>query len=162
MTPEAARALGLERPVGAVVIGIAPRSPAEDAGIKLGEAIVRFGDRPVRDVYALRVLVANARPGTKVDLDVAGDGGARKVAVEVGELPRDAARAAREPRPAESIAAAVDLGISVGELTPELRTKYGIAESERGLVILGVAPDGLAARGACGKGPSSARSTASP
>jgi len=164
LTPEAARSLGLERTAGAAVVGVSPRSPAAEAGVEVGEAIVRFGDRPVRDVYALRVLVANARPGTRVDLEIAGCGGARRVAVEIGELPRDAARASaraargrerereRERDKDRSSAGEVDLGLAVGVLTPEVRGRYGISESERGLVVLRVAPEGLAARGGVREG----------
>jgi S1-C subfamily serine protease len=60
----AVRAHGLEAKSGVLVTGVEPDSPAERAGLKPGDIIVRFADRAVSGVDDLHRLLATDRIGT--------------------------------------------------------------------------------------------------
>ncbi|MFP3506073.1 trypsin-like peptidase domain-containing protein [Burkholderia sp. SIMBA_062] len=63
-----AAAFGLPRPVGALVNGVDPGSPAAAAGVKPGDVIVQLGDKPIGRSAELNDLAAALPPGGKVPL----------------------------------------------------------------------------------------------
>jgi TPR repeat protein len=65
-------ALSLGRPAtdGALVTEASAASPAAEAGIRFGDIIVAFNDRPIRRTDELRQQVATAAPGMQVVLEV--------------------------------------------------------------------------------------------
>jgi Do/DeqQ family serine protease len=70
ITPELAESLGLSGTRGAIVGGIERGSPAERAGIRLGDVIVRVGERAVPDMNAALVAIADIPPGKNVAVTV--------------------------------------------------------------------------------------------
>ena len=54
VTPEVARQLGLEKAQGVVVEGVAPGSPASEAGVRAGDVIEQVNNKPVRGVSELQ------------------------------------------------------------------------------------------------------------
>lgn len=130
---EAAQALGLPRPGGALVGGFSADSVAEKAGIQRGDVILKFGDTPINRSSDLPPAVGATRPGTRVDVTVFRDGRERVLTVTVGELPRDATaqsgsagEGGRTP--------ANPLGLDVEDLTAEQREQLGL-KSDEGVVI---------------------------
>ncbi|WP_175852905.1 trypsin-like peptidase domain-containing protein [Burkholderia anthina] len=63
-----AAAFGLPRPAGALVNGVDPGSPAAAAGVKPGDVIVQFGDKPIGRSAELNDLAAALPPGGKAPL----------------------------------------------------------------------------------------------
>ncbi|HIJ91342.1 MAG TPA: DegQ family serine endoprotease [Deltaproteobacteria bacterium] len=53
LTPELATALGITDKHGVLVTGVEPNSPAAEAGLRKGDLILEFNQRPVRDVKSL-------------------------------------------------------------------------------------------------------------
>jgi len=87
LTPDVAQTLGLTEQRGAVVDGVVPGSPAERAGLRKGDVIVAFGDRPVMSPADLSRRIAGQPPGQRVQLTIV-RAGARSIAtVELGRLP---------------------------------------------------------------------------
>jgi serine protease DegQ len=70
ITPELAESLGLPGTRGAIVGGIERGSPAERAGIRLGDVIVSVGGRPVADLAATLNAIADVPPGRTVPVKV--------------------------------------------------------------------------------------------
>jgi serine protease DegQ len=66
ITPELAESLGLAGTRGAIVGGIERGSPAERGGIRLGDVIVKVGERPVPDMNAALNAIADIPPGKTV------------------------------------------------------------------------------------------------
>ncbi len=69
--------LGPTAPVssGALVVTVVSGTPAEDAGIQVGDAITSFGGQPISTPEALTRLVQSERPGDQVEVgwvDVSG------------------------------------------------------------------------------------------
>ena len=70
ITPELAESLNLSGTRGAIVGGIERGSPAERAGIRLGDVIVGVGDRQVGDLTATLNAIADIPPGKTVQVRV--------------------------------------------------------------------------------------------
>ncbi|MDR3234304.1 MAG: trypsin-like peptidase domain-containing protein [Planctomycetaceae bacterium] len=70
-----------EKPQGTVIVGFAPNSPARDAGLEIGDIIVRWGDKQVNDPLHLSHIVVLSSPGTKVPVEIFRKG--QKITVEV-------------------------------------------------------------------------------
>nr|WP_276536515.1 trypsin-like peptidase domain-containing protein [Burkholderia multivorans] len=63
-----AAALGLPRASGALVDGVEAGSPAAVAGVRAGDVIVQFGDRPVAGAAELNDLAATFAPGEQAPM----------------------------------------------------------------------------------------------
>ncbi|MBU9541664.1 trypsin-like peptidase domain-containing protein [Burkholderia multivorans] len=63
-----AAALGLPRASGALVDGVEAGSPAAVAGVRAGDIIVQFGDRPVAGAAELNDLAATLAPGEQAPM----------------------------------------------------------------------------------------------
>jgi serine protease DegQ len=92
VTPELAESLGLAGTRGAIVGGIERGSPADRAGIRLGDVIVGVGERPVADLAGTLNAIADIPPGKTVQVKVLRKNQELTVAVTVGR---------RKPRAAE-------------------------------------------------------------
>jgi S1-C subfamily serine protease len=78
--------------VGALVRGVTPNTPAEQAGIAPGDIILRVDDKPLASDMSLSDLIGQYRPGDRVTLLVWRGGNARSVDVVLGQHPDDATR----------------------------------------------------------------------
>jgi Do/DeqQ family serine protease len=88
LTPAIARQKGLRAVVGVLVTQVRSGSPAEQAGIKPGDIIVRFNGEILENPNSLQRLLASLRAGTRVQLGVVRDGREYPpVAVDVANLP---------------------------------------------------------------------------
>ncbi|MEW5725117.1 MAG: trypsin-like peptidase domain-containing protein [Thermodesulfobacteriota bacterium] len=86
VTPEAAKTYGLTEAQGALVADVAPGSPAAQADIKQGDIILSFDGQPVRESSDLPNLVASARVGTRVPLELFRQGRLVSKWIVIGEL----------------------------------------------------------------------------
>jgi Do/DeqQ family serine protease len=74
LTPELARAMGLDVRHGAVVTRVPPGSPAARAGLRPGDLVVTVDGRPVRSASQLRIAIGLMGPNANVDLGVVRNG----------------------------------------------------------------------------------------
>ena len=70
LTPSLAQSFGLSSPHGALIAQVMKHSPAEKAGLKRGDVVLKYGDKIIRSGDALRNDVANTKTGTEVKLTV--------------------------------------------------------------------------------------------
>ena len=68
ITPSLADAMGLTNDEGVVVTKVVPGSPADKAGIKVGDIIEKLNGKGIRSAQQLRNTLGITRPGTPVDL----------------------------------------------------------------------------------------------
>jgi serine protease Do len=87
LTPQIAKQLGLKDLRGAVVTDVRPGGPAEQAGIKPGDVIVKWNEQPVEDRTALQFLIAGSEVGSNVECTIIRDGQAQTKKVHVAEHP---------------------------------------------------------------------------
>ena len=69
---------------GLLISGIAADSAAEQAGLLVGDVLVRFNDRPLGDVEDLQDLLASAQPGGVVPLAVLRGGSMHQTELTIG------------------------------------------------------------------------------
>lgn len=85
LTSDMAEHLGLEHVGGAIISAVTPGSAADRAGLKRGDIIEALGGQPVRDTNSLRNRVAEAAPGSTVDVTIVRDKSRRHVTVTLDE-----------------------------------------------------------------------------
>ncbi len=76
-----------------VIEGIADRSPAAAAGLRVGDVVVKLGDRPVGNRFDVERALWNYQPGESIQAVVSRDGHEARVTLKLcGNDPADAAR----------------------------------------------------------------------
>jgi serine protease Do len=118
MDEDLAKAVGLDRPKGALVGQVVPGSPGEKAGLKAGDVILSVDGRLVPHMEDLPRMIAPHQPGTNVSLQVWRDRAARTMTVTLAPLKDETAHNDQdEGGPAEPGAksSSSSLGIAVGE-----------------------------------------------
>lgn len=85
-----AQSLGLRIVRGAVIDDVAPGSPAERAGLRRNDVIVRVEDRPVANAGSVQASVGVAQPGSSLRIVYLRDGheASTTLGVEGGDAPR--------------------------------------------------------------------------
>jgi serine protease Do len=134
VTEEIARAFSLNRVQGALISDIIPGSPAEKAGLKQGDIILRFGGKDVKDSRQLQLLVAEETVGKNVALDIFRDGKPAKLQVTLGNQESEAAAKPGSAEPRSGW-----LGMTVEELPDNMRMN-GLS----GVLVTDLEPDGVA------------------
>jgi serine protease Do len=140
VNPDLARSFGLENPSGALIAGVVADSPAQKAGLKTGDVIVAFGDKPITDSADLPPLVGTTKPGVTVPVTVIRNGKRETLKVEIKELPEKVSSMLSS---AESeTQGETRLNIVVSDLTPQQRKQLQVASG--GVLVQAVEP-GIAA-----------------
>jgi serine protease Do len=142
VTPSLASALGLPKPIGALVASVEPNSPGAKAGVEAGDLIEQFDGKPVTDMKTLPRLVGATAAGKSVDLTVLRHGKEVAIHATVGSL-ADGKLAANDQGDGTSQKGA--LGLSLAPLAPEARERLGLNDQTKGVLIARVQPDGPAA-----------------
>jgi serine protease Do len=145
LEPPIRKVLRYEGDDGALVIGVEPGSPAEEAGIQAGDVIMSYGGRRVRNYTHLLAIVQASRVGEAVELKVWRDGGMLEIKVVIGEsVPAnfdqdaDSAPSTLDAKQVERVLYA--MGIEVRALSiPERMRGYS------GVLVTSLQPTGLAA-----------------
>jgi serine protease Do len=79
---------GLREGFGVVIVEVMKETPAEASGLKTGDVVVAFRERPVVDTRTLQRLVASTAAGETLPLTVLRrDDGRHRIAVRVGVMP---------------------------------------------------------------------------
>ena len=143
VTSDLAASLGLKEARGILISSVTPGGPAEKAGLKMGDVILKLNGKDVNDSNELRNTVAAMPPGTEVTLTILRDGKQQDVRVRLGELTPETARGQQQGGGGDTGAR---LGISVVPLTPDLAAQLGLRRGTQGLVIQDVDPSGPAAQ----------------
>jgi serine protease Do len=139
ITPEIAETIGVKE--GILVSQIAPGSPAEKAGLKVGDIIVAIDGEKVREVRELQFRVMKTPPGTEITLTILRGGKEQTIKAKVGEMPEEVSFG----QPREQ---AGELGLSLRDLSPEEVRRFGV----KGVFVDGVAPGSLAQRSGLRRG----------
>jgi serine protease Do len=141
LTSDLAESFHYDRHDGVLIDDVTAKSPADKAGLRTGDIVIGFNGHPVSDANQLRNAVAAQKPNSKVDIEVIRDGKPVMLKVSVGLLKDDIRHESIYPESEPNDA----LGVSVDEISPELRNQFKIPNDEHGLVISGVDPGSLAA-----------------
>lgn len=86
---ELAESFGLDKPHGALVAQVVPNSPAEAAGVKVGDIITHYQGVEIGRSSELPHLVGRTPVGDLARLDVVRAGKNKELKVKIGELPNE-------------------------------------------------------------------------
>jgi len=145
LTRELAESFGLAKAEGVVISQVMENSPAEKAGLRQGDVILKIDGKAVDNASNFRNRIALTAPGTRVRLTLVRNGSQKQVDVVVGELARGDGE---QPGDGGKLP---DLGLSLQELTPDLATRLGY-EGETGVLVTAVNPGTLAAEAGIERG----------
>ncbi|MGH7797963.1 MAG: DegQ family serine endoprotease [Candidatus Binatia bacterium] len=135
VTPEIAESLGMEKGYGALVANVSKDGPADKSGVKVGDVIVEFDGKEVKDSGDLPIIVARTPVDKKVRMKVLRDKKEVFLNVAIGEL-KDEEVVATAPEKGE-------LGLTVQRLTPQMAESLGLERVE-GVVVTAVEPGSAA------------------
>ncbi len=143
-----ARALKLSDPHGVLVQHVMPGSAAEDAGLRMGDVILKVDDQAVSTSNHLQSLVARRRAGDVVKLEISRNGSVMEKSLKL--KPRDeseptrkvaADRSERNDREDAGVESMPELGMDVAPLNAELKDQLGVRS---GVVVADLQPYGEA------------------
>jgi serine protease Do len=151
MSPDMANAAGMPEPAGSIIAWVTEGGPADKAGLRIGDIILRFGDEVPTDERDLLRKIASSAPGREVRLSVLRNGQQMYVLATLGEWPRMAWEQRDAPTPVAVPHWNVppDLGVQVTELTAKLAAENEIAPhpaTAKAVLVEGVAQYADAAR----------------
>jgi len=148
VTESLREAMDLGAAAGALVSDVAPDSPAERAGIRAGDVIVRVEKSPVETSADLVGYLRGKEEGERVDVLIQRGGAEEVVRVTLGPAP---GRSEKEKKPdrrlpmpdlpdiVKPLGGSPTLGVRVQSLDRHLAPYFDV-EPDEGLLILGVVP----------------------
>jgi len=137
VTREMAEALGLDRPVGALVNDVTEDGSADRAGIKPGDVILAFNDAEVETWNDLPPLVGANPPGVKATVTVSREGEEKTFDVTLDALDGNNVTAVADSE-GENHAGNI-LGLVVENINSDRRRELG--DPEGGVVIIEIESD---------------------
>jgi serine protease Do len=111
-----AEKLGLDKPEGALIAKIIANSPAEQAGLRSGDVILKYDGVDLLSSHDLPAMVGSSDPGQGVMLDMLRDRKHVRIKVEVGTL-----EDVQDAPPVDARASPSPLGLTVQPLTEDQR-----------------------------------------
>jgi serine protease Do len=136
ITPALAAALSLPRDYGVVVSDVLPGSPAEAAGVQIGEVLVAVDGRPAENLPFVAFHFFSVEFGEKVHLDVLHGKEQLAFDVPVAQPPRDMDQVAALADPEKNLVPTLGiLGLEIDKriaaMVPDLRDPFGIFVAAR-------------------------------
>jgi len=86
LTPELAKAFGVNSRFGVVIGRIRANSPAEKAGLQVGDVITAIDNKPVRDVRAVKNRIGLVRLGQQLNMGIIRNGRKISISATIEEL----------------------------------------------------------------------------
>ncbi len=126
-----AQAFNLTKNEGALVAEVVKDSPADQAGLKSGDVVLKINGKSIETAGNLRNMIAFMKPDEQIKLDIIRNKQPMQIVATVGTHPE-----------AEIAASDIQskLGILVQELTPDTAQQLGY-ESDKGVLIRYVDPN---------------------
>lgn len=154
VTDDIAESLGMKSAKGALIAGVIKGGPVDNGTIQPGDVVKSFDGKEIDEMRDLPRIVAESPVGKAVDVVIVRKGVEQTVKVTLGRLEDGEKLASSEEGTGEedggsdqdkAVATASVLGMTIGELNDEARSKFGIAADVNGVVVTEVAKDSAAA-----------------
>jgi serine protease Do len=130
-----AKSFGLDKPTGALIGDVTPKSPAGRGGAKSGDVILEFNNAVIRDSSDLPSLVAATPVGRTVPVKVLRDGKPVTLNITVGELPEEKSQLASKAGDPEEKQV---LNIAIAPVPEQLRDRLDVKSG--GVYVADVRP----------------------
>ena len=150
VTRELAESFGMDNPQGALVAKVLDDSPAEEAGLQVGDVIVEFNGKKVMRSSSLPPLVGRSAIGKDAKVTIIRNRSREQIKVRIAELPTSMTKASFSPEPDEDKPLEKSaLGMSVIELPESVKKKLKI---QSGVVVTEIDEKGSAREAGIQKG----------
>jgi serine protease Do len=142
VTDEIAESLNIKPARGALIAGVEDKGPAKPAGIEPGDVVVKFNGKDIKEPKDLSRVVADTAVGKEVDVVIIRKGAEETRKVTLGRLEDGdkavQAAAKTQAEPPEKPVTQKALGLDLATLSKDLRTRYKIKDSVKGVIITNV------------------------
>lgn len=136
VTRELAESFGMKKPQGALISKVLPKSPAEAAGLQIGDIITDYNKQEIVSSSTLPPMVGNTKIGDNATLTVIRQGQTKEIQVKIGNLPDEDEVIAAAP---DAAGKEVDrLGLNVSGITAEQREQLEIKQN--GVLVQDIKP----------------------
>ena len=119
---------------GAVILDVEPNSPASKAGLKRGDLIFKIDNKNIEDATELKRIVGSYDPTQKITIEYERDKENKSVEVTLANRTTQIASAKNSSLK----------GLSLSNITNELRYEYRIPSDLKGVLIKDVKPNSKA------------------
>ncbi len=137
LMPSQVASMNLKKSKGALVKEVVPNSPAEAAGLKKGDLVIRYNGKEVIDASVLQNRVAATPPGKKVTMEVLRNKKKVELTATIGSLEKAVERMASLVKDR--------LGVTVRPITDQESQKYGLKKGV-GVAVQSLVADGVLAK----------------
>lgn len=141
VTRDVAASLNLPRPTGMLVNKISPQSPAKDAGLKVGDVILKVGGRMVEDPGVFKYRVATQPIGVELEILVLREGKELAMPVRLIAPPEEPKRQLVEISGKNPLA-----GAKLVNLSPAVNDEMNWSDGKEGVVIMQLDADSVASK----------------
>jgi serine protease Do len=141
VSDDIAESLGIKPPHGALVAGVDDKGPAKPGGIEPGDVVVKFDGHDIKEMRDLPRVVADTPVGKQVDVVVIRKGKEETHQVKIGRLQDTEKVASNDPKadtPEPKSTVQKTLGLELSSLNDDLRKKFKIRDTIKGVVVTGV------------------------
>ncbi|MGA9306026.1 MAG: Do family serine endopeptidase [Candidatus Sulfotelmatobacter sp.] len=135
VTPDNAKFFQMSSANGAVVTEVEPNSAGGKAGLRIGDVITKLNGQSVTDAGELQMEVGQKRPGETIQLEVMREGKTMNVPVTLETMgaTNGSAAAAGDHEKGR-------WGLSLGDLSPDMRDQLQVPSNVHGAVVQDVQP----------------------
>ena len=135
-----ARYFGLSDNNGALISQIIKNGPADKAGLKAGDVILKFDGKKIKNTKDLVVKITQIPVGKAITIEAIREKKALSFSVEIGKMPSDEELARLEGRPVapeEEVVSNKWRGLEVISITKELELRFNLIGRE-GVIVANV------------------------
>lgn len=128
---------------GALVISIEPQSPAAKAGMLVWDLIIEVNGKKIKSAQELKNTIGMLPPKQQVNIKYIREKQERTAQVTLSELTEEKRASNQTPLPSnnQSLTISGIDGLSVGELTQNVRRRYQIPNDTQGVIVVEIKRD---------------------
>ena len=146
VTAELVEKMKLTVKEGVYVEEVKPDTPAEEAGLKVGDVIIGFAGKKTPKLNELRAMVAASAVGTKAGLKVVRGDKELDLEVKIAEQPENEVVSAVTSWHDEELGITVQTLVGAVARNLEVDGEMGVYRGEEGVLVVEVDPKGAAAQ----------------
>ena len=144
LEPGTAKAFNLDRVIGAIITKVVDDSPADKAGLRESDVILKVDNIDIEGASHLTNVISTSRPGDKRKLTWVRKGKTRSARITLAELPT-IELAIDEPRSRRRDSGFGEMGLAVADLDDRESRRFRV-EARSGVLVIDVDPRSDAAR----------------